>query len=67
MTRRRPRLATKIVNSSRETRATVVAVFSFVIFLLGSNIIVEITSLRAFVTFFFSAFIAAYIGDKLDE
>lgn len=37
----------------------------FLFILIGSNLIIEITSIRVFVTFFFSVFIAVFITNKI--
>lgn len=48
------------------TKASIIGVAVFIALLFGSNLMIEITSTRAFVTFFFSAFMAAYIADRID-
>lgn len=50
----------------RSTFANIVGVITFLAMLAGTNIIINITGLRAFVTVMFSLAIAAYIADTID-
>lgn len=44
----------------------IIGVILFILMYIGSNMLIEITSLKAFVTFIFSAFIAAYMVDEIN-